>query len=94
MTPRNIPAGEWVAVGERLPEIEQTVLVCFPSGYDGKPVYAWGARVDDSDGWLWGISSSFSGIRPDYSTGNNDISADDDYQVSHWMPLPSPPEPK
>src|SRR3990167_7914347 len=81
----------WIPVSERLPGLEQVVLVHFASGYDGSPVYAWGARCDDSEGWLWGISSSRSGIHPKENADFNDIEADDDYKVTHWMPLPAPP---
>jgi hypothetical protein len=80
----------WISVKTRLPPLDETVLIAYPSGYDGKPVYAWGARVDDSEGWLWGRGGGF-GVRPDKGIGYNDIEADDDYPVTHWMPLPRPP---
>jgi len=34
----------WISVSERLPDLNQIVLVCYPSASDGKPIYAWGAR--------------------------------------------------
>ena len=81
----------WIPVSERLPELEQVVIVHYPNGYDGSPVYAWGARCDDSEGWLWGVGSGRSGIHPKENADFNDIEVDDDYKVTHWMLLPPAP---
>lgn len=81
---------EWTPVENGLPELEQIVLVSYRSGYDGFPLIAFGARLDDGEGWLWGLSRS-DGVRVDKDAGWNDAEADDDYQVTHWMPLPAPP---
>jgi len=82
---------KWISVKVRLPELEQTVIICYESGYDGSPTYAFGGRVDDAEGWLWGITDARLGIRPNDSV-HNVIEADDDYKVTHWTPLPPPPE--
>ncbi len=85
-------AAKWISVTKRRPKLDRVVLVCFRSGYDGGPMYAFGARVDDGDGWLWGIQhSSGGGVRLDRDAGWNGVEADDDYQVTHWQPLPSAP---
>lgn len=80
----------WISVKKRLPKIDRTVIVCWPSGYDGTPTYAWGARLDTGDGWLWGIGGHY-GVRPNLDTSYNNIEADDDYQITHWMPAPKGP---
>lgn len=83
---------KWISIRKRLPPIDRVVLVCFRSGYDGSPVYAFGARRDDVDGWLWGIQTGYSsGIRLGKDAGWNGIEADDDYKVTHWQRLPSAP---
>jgi hypothetical protein len=83
---------EWISVKDRLPKFDQVVMVCYPSGYNGEPLYAFGARVDDSDGWLWGVQSGYSGgIYAKEEAGDNSIEADDDYPVQFWCPLPEPP---
>ena len=41
------------------------------------------ARCYEEEGWLWG--SCYGDIEGEPQT-------DDDYQVTHWMPLPEPPK--
>lgn len=88
---------EWTDCKDRLPAINQVVIVCYPSGYDGSPLYAWGARCDGcedehgNDAWCWGIGAPTFGISPGMDAGHNGIEVDDDYDVTHWMPLPEPP---
>lgn len=84
--------GKWVSVKNRLPRMNRVVLVCYASGFDGKPIFNWGARIDGGDGWLWGVKVGVSGdICPDESVDWNLIDADDDYAVTHWQPLPRAP---
>ena len=80
----------WISVKHRLPPFEKAVIVCTPSGYDGAPVYSWGARVDGGEGWLWAVGGRW-GVRTDKDASWNNIEADDDYKVTHWMPMPRPP---
>lgn len=79
----------WVSVKNRLPKIDRVVIVCWSSGYDGRPVYSWGARVQDDERWLWGIYGS--NIDPRDDAARSGIEVDDDYPVTHWMPSPRPP---
>jgi hypothetical protein len=82
----------WVSVKDRLPKFDRTVLVCFPSVFNGKPLYAFGARIYDTEGWLWGIRSGYCGwIEPGEEANQNGIEADDHYPVTHWMPLARSP---
>jgi hypothetical protein len=83
---------KWKAVSDGgLPPIGIVVLVSYKSGYDEKPIFAWGARLDGDEGWCWGIEQRGCGIRPDEDAKWNGVEADDDYEVTHWMPLPHPP---
>lgn len=81
----------WISVKTRLPRIDQTVMVCYPSAYDGKPIYAFGGRVDGGEGWCWGIKQGYGGVTPGGDAYENDVEVDDDYPVSHWKPLEKPP---
>ena len=71
----------WISVEERLPELEAVVLGVSHGGTLG--VYS---RVDDGEGWLW--------YRQTWQWNLADASGfdcDDDYQLTHWMPLPKAP---
>ncbi len=81
---------EWIRVEDRLPEIEVVVMVRYVSEFDKSDIYAFGARCDDVDGWLWGVARTDINITKD--AGWNDVEADDDYPVTHWMPLPDAPK--
>jgi hypothetical protein len=81
----------WISVRTRKPPLNSLVMVCYASSYNAAPVYAWGARMDEGDCWLWGIHRGYGGIRLDKDAGWNGVEADDDIQVTHWMELPKPP---
>lgn len=82
----------WISVEARLPKLDSIVIVCRRSGYDGEPIYSFGARVDDGEGWLWAVKRGYgSCINLEHDASWNDIEADDDYQVTHWQALPKPP---
>ena len=80
---------DWISVKDKMPELEQVVMVCWPSGFDGRPLYSFGARLDDSEGWVWGVSS-MNHIDPSRDASWN-IEADDDYPIQFWKPLDMPP---
>lgn len=84
---------EWISVKDRLPEKGQIVLV--------HQIYSWekfekGAavtigRLCQSDYPHW----EFQHYRPDFRSGtllDNDIICPGNEYVTHWMPLPEPPE--
>lgn len=82
----------WISVKRKLPRLGQIVIVCFPSGYDGCPIYAWGTRhYEPGEGWLWAIKTRGGDIRIGETAEWNDIEPDDDYSVTHWQPIPRPP---
>ena len=85
----------WISVTDRLPPLEEVVIVAIDYGPnrqgDSTPLrLAFGARCDDVDGWLWGISS-YGPFIPSEGAGGADVQVDDDYPVTHWMPLPEMP---
>lgn len=83
---------DWISVKDKLPDLDQVVMICWPSGYDGSARYSWGARLDDSDGWLWGITQAYGcWIDPAGDASKNSIEADDDYPVQFWKPIDPPP---
>ena len=72
----------WVAVSERLPAIGQVVWLC-----DADNIYM-GGRGQDGDEWLWCQCYNV----PNWEAEEwvpDDLESDDDYQPTHWMPLPS-----
>lgn len=72
----------WVAVEDGLPDFDTPVLVI--SGDHPDSIYA-AMRIDEGDGWLW-CEHTFGPIGDP-----RNYEFDDDYQYTHWMPLPSPP---
>jgi hypothetical protein len=83
---------DWKSVDTELPSIGSIVQVSYKSGFDDKPVFAWGARLEGDEGWCWGVEQMGGGIRPDEDAMWNNIDTDDEYRVTHWMPLPSLPD--
>ena len=82
-----IKTGGWIPVSEGLPDIDLPVWV-----WNGTDIWV-GCRAEESDGWLWAKSYS----HPEYYAGEwtcADAETDDDYQPTHWMPLPIPPLPE
>lgn len=78
---------KWISVKDRMPEIDQVVVIRY--GSDSNPCHAFGGRGwVSSDEWLWGKVD----LGEVYLDGDDEIVADDDYQATHWMPLPDPPE--
>jgi hypothetical protein len=49
-----------------------------------------GEHCYEGDGWLWGNCYMSVYQRADDSWGRSDCNVDDDYQPTHWMPLPAP----
>ena len=81
----------WISVKDRLPKLDETVLVCRRSGYDSAAIYQFGGRYYESgEGWLWACGGGL-GITPGDNLSQNDIEADDDYKITHWMRLPRAP---
>lgn len=76
----------WISVGERLPEEDQEVLL-IAHGWEPQSMYIGHLRhVEAETSWLTGITSKES----EWSiSGWSYLRAP---EVTHWMPLPQPPE--
>ena len=70
-------AMKWIPVTERLPEKSGRYLALTPSKVRGADYYEWLIRYDPKGGFY------------DYDSEWGDIPMDD---VTHWMPLPTPPK--
>jgi hypothetical protein len=73
-----IPDG-WISVEDRLPELDVPVLAFYHGGIGA--VF----RGEGDDGWL--LSAHHMGLLDDLDS----YECDDNYEVTHWMPLPAPP---
>lgn len=78
----------WIKVDEQLPETNVPVFAGWFSVSNGE--FVWHKfvryRVCGLGGWLW---FKVLDMRSDIST-----IIDDDYPITHWMPLLSPPMPE
>lgn len=74
---------EWVKCSDSPPPNSDLVMVMFEDG-----LMAIGSYAEDTlDDWVWAVNST--------RMFNNEKCApliDDDYQPTHWMPLPEPPK--
>lgn len=77
---------KWISVKDRLPELEEVVWA-----WTGEfPYIACRTDVGEEEGWLWAVSSGT--VYMDDGKITADCETDDDYQMTHWMPLPEPPK--
>lgn len=82
-----VPAG-WVSVDERLPEMDEPVWLFEPG------TSPWiGGRGEGGEGWLWCSTQGTEYQRSDGTWSCASMIADDDYQPTHWQPLPAAPAP-
>lgn len=82
----------WVKVSDSLPDMDTPVFAGWFSKYDGRFIYHKFTRTQEQgeDGWIWLWSKS-----TDQFISEDDFSEqDDDYPITHWMPLPLPPMPE
>ena len=83
MTDVKIP---WISVKDELPDIGQIVMM---RHFVGESIYyEFGGRVEEDEGWMWG--KAYGTLLLPLSGNHNDIEVDDEYYVTHWMPLTEP----
>lgn len=92
--PARIDRGEWISVKERLPNEEDDVLILvreiehYGRHHEKRNVYYWqyvGWRVDEK--WATTYCHGFR-----YIDDENEKDPRCEHEVTHWMPLPEPPE--
>ena len=86
MIANGVTVQEWISVEDRLPSDEQDVLV-IAHGWGGRLVYVGSyKRVEAQKSWLTGITNKSSEwLLCGWSYLKEPM-------VTHWMPLPKPPE--
>jgi len=74
----------WVSVAKKMPPYDIPVFVISENYPDqlGAAVLRW-----ESEGWYW---EEYNGIGMDFRDPAN-YECDDDYNFTHWQPLPEPP---
>lgn len=73
---------EWIKVTDRLPD-ENVNVLAVESGQLKIMALCYIADDDNNMNWFWG--QSYDGL-------DGDAYVDDDYEVTHWMPLPEKPK--
>ena len=81
---------QWIPVGERLPDLCEPVWLL-----QGDSIWV-GERGECEEGeWLWGnCYGDFYWNSNIQKWESSTAEQDDDYQPTHWMPLPTPPAAK
>ena len=74
---------EWISVKDRLPEYDVPVLVISKT----YPNEVTTAVLRYEDGWHWEQYAGYG-----FLSDKDCYEFDDDYQYTHWMPLPTPPK--
>lgn len=86
------PRAEWVKVSERLPEINQDVLLIGPY-WDrtsiGQRCLFPKNKMRNADSWFWEMSLNGHLMTSDGAATPMEYERD---EVTHWMPLPQAPE--
>ena len=70
----------WISVEDRLPSVDEKVIVFAIGKYDGfigDTVYAMSMILDRPSGKRWAVPWQYFDV---------------DYEITHWMPLPEPPK--
>lgn len=78
ISPKLSAYASWIPCSERMPEDKKLVVFLRVLGPSREPDYEIGVRKTYSGVGLW------------YDRSTEEIGSDDD--VTHWMPLPEPPE--
>lgn len=96
--------GEWVSVKDSLPKIEESVLILTAKGTIAIAIYEDGTLLECDSSWCWEELSGKYDVENDcymvdegwweFTKFNADEEMNHavDEVVTHWMPLPEPPE--
>ncbi|WP_199884981.1 DUF551 domain-containing protein [Pseudomonas bohemica] len=79
------PANAWIVCADQLPELDTPVWI---RTADDLIVIA--ERGSSTDGWMWSVC--YGHFFADGKWDAVDGDASDEYEPTHWMPLPVPPE--
>ena len=81
---------EWISVKYKKPK-ENQIVWAIEKNHQG-PIMMEYAYINDGDnsGWIWARIYDV----PTYHNGYWDFESewDDNYEITHWMPLPEPPK--
>lgn len=75
----------WIPVEERMPEDLVTVWLANPK----HGIAFIGCAHSEDEGWCWAKSNGCTYIKDGAIVAECE---DDDYEITHWMPLPAPPD--
>lgn len=77
---------EWISVKDELPKLEEVVWL-----WNGRfPYIGCRSLVGIEEGWIWAVT--YGSVFLDKGKITADCESDDDYNITHWMPLPEPPK--
>ena len=76
---------EWIKCSDRLPELDTPVWLRMPEN-----IMLVGERGSSTDGWMWARCYDFY-FNADGKWDSNESDASDEYEPTHWQPLPTPP---
>lgn len=79
----NAICSPWILTSQEMPEMADIVWL-----FNGVNVWI-GSRENDPEGWMY--SNLYGSEYWDGEKWCGDTEIDDDYQPTHWMPLPTPP---
>lgn len=76
---------EWISVKDKTPD-ESVAVWAIEKNHKSPLIMTY----EYEDGWFWAIS--YDTPYYDGKTWTADSEFDDEYNVTHWMPLPEPPK--
>lgn len=76
---------DWIKVSDKLPELDTPVWLRMPEN-----IMIVGERGSSTDGWVWAACYGFY-FNAIGEWDANESDASDEYEPTHWQPLPQPP---
>lgn len=76
---------DWIKCSDRLPELDTPVWLRMPEN-----IMIVGERSSSTDGWMWAACYGFY-FNAIGEWDANESDASDEYEPTHWQPLPAPP---